>query len=67
MNRENMRVRVTFDGPFTGIAYTKGYFKGAACRGSGTGRNALVFNIPLDGCGTEGSRSVRQSIYYNVI
>ncbi|XP_014673163.1 PREDICTED: cuticlin-1-like [Priapulus caudatus] len=56
MNRENMRVALRFDHPFEGLAYTKGYFKGDACRTLGTGRNSLVFNLPLDGCGTEGVR-----------
>ncbi|XP_042888812.1 uncharacterized protein LOC122264146 [Penaeus japonicus] len=52
--REQMRVRVTFDSPFNGVMYSKGYYGNPQCSyvAPGSGRSEYEFVVVSGTCGT---------------
>uniref|UniRef100_T1L3T9 ZP domain-containing protein n=1 Tax=Tetranychus urticae TaxID=32264 RepID=T1L3T9_TETUR len=69
---DGMEVNVTFDSPFNGIIFSKGYYNDMGCRyvQEKSDSSNLAFKIPAEGCGTASvlSKDVKDSKQFeNVI
>ncbi|CAK9296550.1 unnamed protein product [Gordionus sp. m RMFG-2023] len=48
-----MKIQLTFNSPFYGVIYAKGFYKVKSCRFRGHGESEIVYVLPFNGCGMQ--------------